>query len=264
MIQVVSVRAAASPQMPSGVRRLVYRSAQDGLEDWALLWPPESGRTWVVNLHGHGSHGDQLYTRADLRPAWLPPFRRRGLGVLTPNLRDNAWMSPWAAADLQALLALLREKFGAGRFVFVSGSMGGTSNLIYAALFPEDVAGLAAMCPASSVASLHDWCAARADRPVLGEIAAAIRTAYGGTPAEVPAVYERHSCLAHADRLTMPVFVAHGDADELIPVGESRALVPLLRGGNLKYREIPGGGHDAPLAEAFLLEALDWILGPSG
>jgi len=259
-MEVLAVRPAGSSTLPGGVVRLTYRSRADGVEDWTLLWPPEAGRTWLVCLHGHGSHGDQLYVRTDLERGWLPEFRRRGLGILTPNLRDNAWMSPPAAADLHSLLQYLRSRQGAEQFVIVSGSMGGTGALIYAVLHPEDLAGVGAMCPATDVGSYHDWCSRQPGPPVLSEVAAAIRSAYGGPPEEKREVYEQHSCLAHADRLTMPVFVAHGDADELIPVGESRALSAIVRAGNLKYHEMPGGGHDSPLAPAVLREALDWIL----
>lgn len=264
-MDVLEMRPAESGPIPGGVLRLDYRSPVDGAEDWALLWPPERGRTWIVSLHGHGAQGDQLYVRPDLAAQWLPLLRGTGCGILTPNLRGDAWMAPPAAADLHDLLRRVRQEHAAERFVLVGGSMGGTGALIYASLHPEDVAGVAAVCPAADVGSYHDWCARQGDPPVLREIAAAIRAAYGGTPQERPAVYERHSCLAHAERLTMPVFVAHGDRDEIIPVRQSRALVAACRGAGLKCREVQGGGHDSPLTAAVLRNALEWVLpGPEG
>jgi pimeloyl-ACP methyl ester carboxylesterase len=245
--------------VPSGVLQLAYRSPQDGAADWALAWPPARGDTWLVNLHGHGSDGAQLFTRPDIRDAWLPLFRGAGLGILTPNLRGNAWMSPAAAADLRALLAFARGQFGAARFVFAGGSMGGTGSLIYGVLYPGDVAGAVAMCPASEMAAFYGWCAGRPEAPVPAEIAAAIRAAYGGTPGECPEVYERHSCLAHAGRLTMPAYVAHGEGDALIPVEQSRALAAGREAADLRYREVPGD-HDAPLALPLMEEGLQWIL----
>jgi len=188
-------------------------------------------------------------------------------------------MSPPAVADLSGLLEFARARHSAERFAFVSGSMGGTGALVYAALHPEDVAAAVAVCPATSIASLYAWCTRQEASPLQGEIAAAICAAYGGeasplqgeiaaaicaayggTPAEVPDVYRRHSCMAHTDRLTMPLYVAHGAADDMIPVGESRALATACREGNLKYREIPNGDHDAPLAARVLAEGLNWVL----
>lgn len=261
MIEVLALRPAHSAGIPCEVTCLSYRSPVDGHEDWALLWPPQQGRTWIVCLHGGGSHGDQLYVRADLRRDWLPMFRSRGLGILTPNLRDDAWMSPAAAEDLRLLLRFVRDEHHAERFVFVTGSMGGTGTLIYAVLQPEDVAGVVALCPLTSVASLYDWSRRPSEPTRLHGIAASIGAAYGCTPEEAQEVYDRHSCLEHADRLTMPVYLAHGDADDIIPVGESRALAAAVQSGVLKYHEIPGGGHDAPLATPFLQEGLDWVLG---
>jgi pimeloyl-ACP methyl ester carboxylesterase len=248
-MDVLGVRPAGSGLIPRGVLRLDYRSVVGGAEDWALLWPPERRRTWLVCLHGHGSHGDQLYVRPDIAERWLPLLRATGCGILTPNLRDDAWMAPQAAADLHA-----------ERFVFVGGSMGGAGVLIYSVLHPEDVAGVAAVCPATDVGAYHDWCVRQSEPPVLHEIAAAIRTAYGGTPQERPEVFSLHSCLARADRLAMPVYLAHGDADELVPVDQSRALQEALPPRSLKYRELPGGDHDSPLTAAVLREALDWVL----
>jgi pimeloyl-ACP methyl ester carboxylesterase len=261
MIEVLELRPAESKDIPRGVTYLSYRSPVDGLEDWALLWPPEHEGTWIVCLHGGGSHGDQLYVRADIRRDWLPEFRSRGFGILTPNLRDDAWMSPAAAEDLRLLLQFVRDKYQADRFVFFTGSMGGTGALIYAVLHPEDVAGLVALCPLTSIVSLYDWSKQPPEATRLHRIAARIDAAYGCKPEEVRKVYDRHSCREHADRLTMPVYLAHGDADDLIPVGESRALTAVLTSGVLKYHEIPGGGHDAPLVRPIVREGLDWVLG---
>jgi pimeloyl-ACP methyl ester carboxylesterase len=259
-MEVLATGPAGAGAIPDGVVRLSYRSTADGPEDWALLWPPERGRTWVVCLHGHGSHGDQLYVRADIRGSWLPEFRRRGLGILTPNLRDNAWMSPAAAADLHSLLQHLRDVQDAEQLVILSGSMGGTGALIYAVLHPEDLAGVAALCPATDVGAYQEWCSRQTCPPVLSEIADAINAAYGGAPQERRQAFARHSCIRRAGRLSMPVFLAHGEADALIPVANSRALSAALRNGNLRYVEMPGGDHDAPLALPIIREALDWIL----
>ena len=256
-IQLTTAEPADGAAFPHGVVRLRYVSGTDAHRDWALALPPTHCNTWVVNLHGHGSHGDQLYVREDIRRDWFPGFRRRGLGILTPNLRDNAWMSPAAADDLHGLLELVRGRYGADRYVFVSGSMGGTGALIYAILHHEDVAGVAALCPATGVATLHRHCAETAG---LGDLAAAITVAYGGTPDDAAETYDRHSALRHRDRLTMPVYLAHGSADAIIPVTHSRAMADAGTPGPLKYREIPGGHHDSPVASHVLEEAVDWVL----
>lgn len=246
---------------PSGLEKIVYTSPTDGLNDWALALPAPSD-TWVVCIHGHGSGGDQLYTRKDIRTLWLPAFRERGLGILTPHLRGNAWMGPAAATDLRQLLGIIAGRYAVRKFIFASGSMGGTSNLIYASLFPEDVAGVIARGAATDLATYHSWCCAHGSgRPVLGEIAAAIEAAYGASPSGNPAVYREHSARLHASCLTMPIFLAHGAQDRTIPVSEARALVgQMADADNLCYVEVPNGNHDSPLYLCEPVHPLDWVL----
>jgi len=207
-------------------------------------------------IHGHGSHGDQLYTRSDIRDAYVADFRRRGFGILTPNLRDNAWMGPLAARDMRDLLDLVRDRFGARRFVFASGSMGGTSNLIYAALQPADVQGVVALCPATDLRLYYSWCRER-NEGVIGEIADAIEAAYGGPPDQMTALYQQHSALRNAARLTMPVYVAHGTNDAIIPISQPRLLTGQMAAmPNYACVDMPDGHHDSPLV--LMAEGLTW------
>lgn len=244
--------------IPRNVARIDYRSDQDGCEDWALALPPEHGDTWIVCLHGHGSHGDQLYTRPDIRDHWLPEFRKYGCGVLTPNLRGNAWMAPAAAFDLHTLLNRVRHDYAARHFIFASGSMGGTGNLIYAVLYPQDVAAAVALGAATDLATYHDWCR-HENAGVVKEIADAIESAYGGAPAEVPDLYREHSTRRQSGVLTMPVYLVHGGDDVIIPVSEARALAEgMAAARTFVYHEIPGGNHDAPLWQ--MPQALEWVM----
>ena len=241
------------------MQRLDYTSGVDQRPDWALVRPPEQGALWAVVIHGHGSHGDQLYTRTDMKRDWLPALLARGLGLLTPNLRDNGWMSPAAAADLHDLLAYCRAQHGAERFLFVSGSMGGTSNLIYSALHPADVAAAIALCPATDLASYYAWCMAHPQEGIQREIGRAIAAAYGGPPEQQPEAYAAHSAVVHADRLAMPVYVVHGTRDTIIPVSQPRQLVGKMGDqANFAYVEIPDGDHEAPL-RGFAV-GFEWVM----
>ena len=245
--------------IPEGVLRLSYRcaGAEAAFQDWALIRPPEKGALWIVCIHGHGSHGDQLYTRQDIRRLWLPKFRSCGAGILTPNLRDDAWMSPAAASDLHGLINFLRGEFGARQFLFFSGSMGGASNLIYPILYPEDVTATVALGAASDMGSYYHWCRER-NSGVLKDIAEAIEKSYGDAPDDSPEIYKRHSVLEHADRLTMPVFISHGSDDAVIPVAQMRLLAEKMAGAeNFVYSEIAGGDHDSPLSR---IDAFDWAM----
>ncbi len=273
---------------PEGLLRLDYCSGIDKQPDWAMLLPPKQGiRTWAVVIHGHGSKGNQLYVRPDLQQYWLPEYIQRGLGILTPTLRENAWMSPAAVQDMDALLQFVRHKFDAEKFVFSSGSMGGTSNLIYACQRPQNVAGIIARGAVCDLPAYHAFCrllpgtpeAAAFDQSELArtqairqEIADSLELHYGGTPAEKPDIYDAHSPLFHTKCLQqIPIYLSHGTADALMPVSQSRRLAGALANHpHFTYIEIPGGNHDSPLTvgltnlttTAFMknFTALDWIL----
>lgn len=243
----LSLSPALGAFYPANLLRLVYQSTVDGFEDWTLLLPGANPAAWIVVLHGHGSTGDQLYTRQDIREAWLPRFLDSGAGILTVNLRGNAWMSPGAAEDLHELLQWMRVEQGMERTLFYSGSMGGTSNLIYAVLHPEDVNGVVARGAATDLATYYWWCL---DQPIeiALQIAGAIKEAYGGDPSSQKVLFQRHSVIANAARLTMPVYLAHGESDILIPVEQSRNLAQVMKHQKyFSYHEIPGGNHDSPL-----------------
>jgi pimeloyl-ACP methyl ester carboxylesterase len=235
-----------------------YESSFDGRRDWTLLEPGKS-RTWVVGIHGHGSHGDQIYTRQDVAEAFLPFYREKGFGLLSPNLRDNAWMNKAAVHDFHEMLALVRAEYKAERFLLVSGSMGGTSNLIYAVNHPEDVAGLVALCPATDIPRYYNFCVKNEEKiPVLDEIAATIKNSYGGSPDELPALYAAHSAFANASKLTMPVYLCHASGDPLIPVTESRSLAQCGKVKTLRFDEIEGG-HDSPIPH--FKPGVEWLIG---
>lgn len=251
------MRIDAIAQMNVGeenLQHLSYTSDAGSIKDWALLRLPEKGNDWVVCIHGHGSSGNQLYTREDIRRIWLPEFARHGLGILTPNLRGNGWMGPAAETDMSELLDFLRSEYGAQRFIFASGSMGGTSNLIYASLNPENVSAAIALGAASDLAVYDKWCRER-NQGVISEIADAIEQAYGKNPE----TYKKHSVIENAKSLTMPVFISHGSRDELIPVSQMRTLCGcMVDAGDFVYSEIPDGNHDSPLV--MMPMALDWAV----
>ncbi len=248
------------------LEKITFVSAVDNKEDFAFVRPPSQSPSvkkndgvWVVILHGHGSKGDQLFTRPDIRDNWLPLLIAENLGIVTPNYRGNSWMCPEAAADLHALLRYLRNTYEAKKFIFISGSMGGTSNLIYATLHPEDVTACVSFCPATDLPSFLESCRkSQAATPVLKEIGDAIEASYKNDTA----VIVRHSALGNVDKLTMPIRIVHGDKDPLIPIEQARRLREALegKGAQFAYEEIPGGGHDAPLAKKYFAAALSWAI----
>lgn len=259
-IQIESTLPVGYEGVDMKVEKTVFRSALDGVLDWAVISPPTRGNAWAVFLHGHGSFGDQLFVRPDIKANWLPHLRKHGLGILGANTRGNAWMNPAAAHDLAGLIHWLRDTKAAKQIILVGGSMGGTSALIFAGLHPDLVDGVVSLCPASDLATYVPWASARRnEKPVLGQIADTIVERYAGTPESNPALYKAHSAVANAKRMRMPVTVVQAEGDAVIPVEQARSFAQQLSGRmTFRYLELPGGHHDSALTE--LGESLDWVM----
>ncbi len=204
-----------------------------------------AGSPLVVVLHGHGSHGDQLLTRRDISELWLPYLRAADVGVLCPNLRDNAWMSPAATEDLANLLRREREAVPNRRLLITGGSMGGTGALIFAMRHPELTDACVAFGAATALDAYMAWLAEPGTgREHLHGLLEALQDAYPDQAAR-----DAHSVAFHADALpSVPIIHIHGGADEIIPVEQAHRLVAQMEGkSNFRYKEIPNGDHDSPL-----------------
>ncbi|MBP5637983.1 MAG: hypothetical protein J6X55_00765 [Victivallales bacterium] len=218
-----------------------YISTVDGKEDWYLFHKGKRPIA-IVTMHGHGSHGDQIIKRADVaeRQNFL---EKLDVSVISPNLRDNAWMSAPAVEDLKNLLVSLKAEHNFKRIIIDSGSMGGTGAFIFAICHPELIDALVVLGASTSLSTYLEWCAQPGQRPIIVEIHDAIAAAYP-TPESLAA----HDVCAHADRLTMPIYYYHGAADQTIPFSEALALNEKMSGkDNFHFFSIPDGNHDSPL-----------------
>ena len=157
-------------------------------------------------------------------------------------------MSPSAAFDLHELTEFLRAEFKMKTMVLTGGSMGGTGGLIYCVLHPEDLDGAVIFGGSADIFAYYEFVMSRQSDPLFQEILSAMTQSYGGTPETIPDVYARHCAARNADKLTMPLHAAHGEADPVIPAAQIRCLAEKMKGkANFRYHEIPGGDHDSPI-----------------
>lgn len=232
--------------------KIDFVSSVDGLKDWYMVHNAGENTDCVVYLHGHGSNGDQFFVREDFESRRVL-VKEQNLSVISPNLRDNAWMSPAAVEDLKFLLTESRKKYKWNRYYFMTGSMGATGSLIFAILHPELVDGLGLLGAATDIGEYREFCLNQHEYPIHKEIADAITENYTDESA-----YEKHSVRKHAEKLTMPIRFYHGIDDPVMLISEMYKLQELLKDHpDAVFRAVPGT-HDgpAPFFEEVLLSLL--------
>jgi predicted peptidase len=221
---------------------------------------PLGGKSGLLSREvqvGNSSYGYQLYAPARLRRVKNPPLilflhgiGQRGEGgfikgaaallvrrylerlpaiVLLPQCaRGRYWSDPEMDGMVMATLKQTLAEFGAdqGRLYLAGVSMGGYGVWHLAAEHQGTFAGLVSICGGSPLRS--------------GERFTSIAKRIGQTPA----------------------WVFHGADDRVVPVSESRQMVAALKaaGGNVRYSEYEGVGHNVWLNAAAEPGLLTWLL----
>jgi dipeptidyl aminopeptidase/acylaminoacyl peptidase len=196
----------------------------------------------LVQVHGGPVGQNQVIF--DAKTAyWLD----RGWTVLVPDFRGStghgrayqqAVNGGWGEVDVEDVAAAVRAEcaragISSRQTVLVGGSSGGMTVLLLLARHPDLAAGGIVNYPVVDLVGLarttHRFEAHGYDRLI-------------GTS---PRLLKQRSPITHADRITKPVLVFHGLADEVVPPRQSRALVRRLRanGVDVEHVEYPGEGH---------------------
>jgi predicted peptidase len=188
----------------------------------ATLWPV------ILFLHGSGESGTDglLQTELGLPRAIRRHQERFPAIVVMPQVDRGKWWSD-AAMEKQALAALdasTREFRGDPDRIYLTGlSLGGYGTWSIAANNPGKFAALV---------------------PVCGGI---IRPGRGSQSPPDTSSADPYAEAAKKIGSSAAVWVFHGDADESVPVTESRKLTEALKtiGGNVRYTEYPGVPHNS-------------------
>lgn len=190
----------------------------------------------VLFLHGVGERGDdgEVQTEVGIGPAIRKdPARFPCLVVFPQCARNASWNTPdMQAYALQALADVVAELNGDEERRYLTGiSMGGYGTWDIAARHSREFAAFAPIC-------------------------GGVRRPFG--PRSTKVMQDHMRTIG-----STPVWVFHGGADNVVPVTESREAVAALQavGGNVRYTEYPGVGHnswDLAYAEP---ELMPWLLG---
>lgn len=208
-------------------------------------WSKKKKSPVILFLHGAGERGDDnlAQIRVGIAPAIVKQQDSFPFVVVLPQCPKNRWWSEPAMQE-QALKALDQSmaefNCDSNRAYLTGLSMGGYGSWAIAANNPDRFAALAVVCggivPPRGLALPKDADPSNSSSNPYSAVAAKI----GKTP----------------------VWVFHGNADQAVPVSESRKMVEALKaaGGNVRYNEYDGVGHnswDRAYGEA---EIFPWML----
>ena len=193
----------------------------------------------VLFLHGAGERGDDNAMHLKFLPKWLaaPEMRDRyPCFVLVPQCRKgHQWVAvPWA--DQQSTPQAPRP----------------TTDLAAAVAALDDVIAKEAVDASRiyltglSMGGYGTWDLGTR----MPERFAALLPICGGGDEKTAARISK-----------LPIWCFHGDADNAVPVGRSRAMIEAVRaaGGSPKYSELPGVGHDSWTPAYRDPAVIDWL-----
>ena len=205
----------------------------------------------VLFLHGSGERGSDGLLQTDVGlPAAIRRDRTRfPVLVVMPQCSGNRWWTDPLMEEmaLAALTAATQEFHGDSKRIYVTGlSMGGYGTLDLAAKYPARFAAIAPVC-----GGLFLPAQLRKDHPELS-----------GEFPEEPA----NPAKAYADFAAkigkQPVWIFHGADDDTVPVEGSRKIYSALKaaGGNVRFTEYPGVGHNSWDKAYLEPELMNWLL----
>ena len=190
-------------------------------------WSAEKSWPVVIYLHGGAEAGTD-----GIKPT------QSGMGVMVWHSRgtfpaivvfpQTTWKEQWGMPAsnervLQALDQVIAKYHGdPDRVILTGNSMGGYGTWFLGALHPEKFAALVPICGG-----------------VRGKAPAGAPFAEWDGEARVREVVKRIG--------KTPVWAFHGASDWMVPVASSRELTRVLKeaGGNVRYTEYPGVGHNS-------------------
>ena len=206
-------------------------------ENWAKnkKWPV------ILFLHGAGERGDDglIQTEVGIGTAIRRYRDRFPAVVVMPQCRKNVWWAESNMADVaMATLAAAQKEFhGDPARTYLTGlSMGGYGTWYLAGRYPGKFAAMVPICGGIQVPDMARQQPADDNGPYT-EAAKKIGS-------------------------KTPVWIFHGGDDPAVPVTESRRMNDAMKalGGEVRYTEYPGVGHNSWEKAYVEPELLTWML----
>ncbi len=207
-------------------------------------WTPKKKWPMILFLHGAGERGDDglVQTQVGIGRAIRMDRSRFPAVIVMPQCRKNVWwsQSPMDDVAMKSLDAATKEFHGDTQRTYLTGlSMGGYGTWHLAGKYTGRFAAIAPICGGILMPDVSRQQSADDSKPYT-EAAGKIGK-------------------------NTPVWIFHGGDDPVVPVAESQRMAAAMKalGGEVRYTEYPGVGHnswDNAYAEADLMT---WLLSKS-
>lgn len=246
---VLPVRPQLDGMTLSPVRAITYKAA-DGTSIPGYLTLPPGGST--KNLPAivlpHGGPG----ARDEWGFDWLAQyFAHQGYAVLQPNFRGSTgYGDAWFQKNgFQSWRTAVGDVNDAGRYLLSSGiaapgklgvvgwSYGGYAALQSSVLDPDLFKAIVAIAPVTDLNMVREEARFFTNFPQVSAMIGQGAHVREGSP------------LQNVAQIKAPVLLIHGDKDDNVGVGESRAMASKLRGADKKVDYVEFAGLDHQLAD---------------
>ena len=207
-------------------------------------------KSWpvILGLHGGGQYGSDGIQQTDgalAKAIRLNPDRFPAIVVFPQAHADNTpgWQMEGGKAALAALDRSVKEFRGDPKRVYLTGlSAGGNGSWFLASRYPERFAAAVVI---SGFIFKFKGVTSGVDYPALAPQDAADPYAFIAKRVE-----------------QIPIWIFHGDADQSVPVEESRKMYAALKaiGASVQYTELPGVPHNAWDPAYARADLFEWLL----
>ncbi len=234
LMTIIFLTVVVSARSRNGETGFLNRTVKVGAENYPYqVYVPANwtkAKKWpvILFLHGAGERGNDglIQTEIGIGTAIRRhPDRIPAIVVMPQCAKNHWWLQPEMQAQaLKALEQTMKEFNGDATRTYLTGlSMGGNGTWAIASSNPGKFAAIAPVCAPARISPKYNVQAKPEDTSE-----------------------ERYQTYAAKIGKT-PVWVFHGDADPVVPVTESRLMVEALKaaGGDVRYNEYPGVGHDS-------------------